>query len=122
MDTPPPTYCWTVTAEPWAEALVALAPGLQAFLYPTVGLVFPDGCPLTFEQVRDHPEGVPFRVRNDDGHVTKVGVVVGKDSALAEFLDELCRGVSSEVEFFEGGDWNLVQYGTPSDDYPGTVT
>lgn len=116
MDTPPPTYCWTVTAEPWAEALLALAPGLQAFLYPNVGLVFPDGCPLTFEQVRDHPEGVPFRVRNGDGHVTKVGVVVGKDSALAEFLDELCRGVSSEVEFFEGGDWNLVQYGTPSDD------
>lgn len=116
MDPPPPTYCWTVTAEPWAEALVALAPGLQAFLYPTVGLVFPDGCPLTFEQVRDHPEVCQFRVRNELGHVTKVGMMVGKDSALAEFLDELCRGSPSEVEFFEDGVWNFIQYGTPSDD------
>ena len=116
MDTPSPTYSWIVTAEPWAEALVALAPGLQCFLYPSVGQVFPDDCLLTFEQVRDHPEAIPFRVRNGDGHVTKVGVVVGKDSALAEFLDELCRGWPSQVEFFENGVWNRLQYGNPTDD------
>ncbi len=116
MDPPSPTCFWTVTAEPWAEALVALAPGLQGFLFSVVGRVFPDGCPLTVEQVRDHPEAVPFQVRNGDGHVTKVGVVVGKDTALAEFLDELCRGWPCEIEFFEGGVWNLVQYGNPIDD------
>lgn len=115
MEFSSPTYCWTVTAEPWAEALVALAPGLQCFLHSTVGRVFPDGCPLTFEQVQDHPEAVPFRVRNGDGHVTKVGVVVGKDTALPEFLDELCRGWPCQVEFVEDGVWNSIQYGLPDD-------
>ncbi len=81
-----------------------------------VGRVFPDDCSLTVEQVRDHPQAVPFRVRNGDGHVTKEGVAVGKDTALAEFLDELCRGWPSVIEFFENGEWHRVQYGTPSDD------
>ena len=96
---------------------MALAPGLQCFLYSTVGRVFPDGCPLTFDQVREHNEAVPFQVRNGDGHVTKVGVVVGKDTALDEFLDELCRGWPSEVEFLENGVWQRVQFGTPDDDW-----
>lgn len=117
METSSPTYCWTVTAEPWAEALVALAPGLQCFLHSSVGRVFPDECPLTAEQVRDHPEAVPFQVRNRDGHVTKVGTVVGKDTALPEFLDELCRGWPCQVEFFEGGVWNSIQYGPLIDDW-----
>ena len=108
---------WTVTAEPWAEAMMTLAPDLRGQLFSMIGRVFPDDCPLTVEQVWDHPEAVPFQVRNGDGQVTKVGTVVGKDTALPEFLDELCRGWPSEVEFFENGVWHRVQYGTPTDDW-----
>ena len=52
-----------------------------------------------------------------DGHVAKVGVVVGKDSALAEFLDELCRRWPCQVEFFEGGVLTSIQCGPPNDDW-----
>lgn len=117
MENPSPTCFWIVTAEPWAEAMMTLAPDLRGQLFSMIGRVFPDDCPLTVEQVRDHPKAVPFQVRDGDSHVTKVGVVVGKDTALPEFLDELCRGWPCTVEFFEGGVWNSIQYGPLIEDW-----
>jgi hypothetical protein len=117
MENPSPPCFWTVTAEPWAEAMMTLAPDLRGQLFSMIGRVFPDDCPLTVEQVRDHPEAIPFRVSCGSSPPTRVGVVVGKDTALDEFLDELCRGWPSEVEFFENGVWTRIQYGTPTDDW-----
>lgn len=105
-----PTYAWTITAEPWKVELAKLDPTFRYLDFSMVGRVGPDDCNLTAEQIRSHPQGVPFRVLGPSGEVRTEGVVVGKDTALDECLYDLSRGWPCEIEFFENGDWHRISY------------
>ena len=94
---------WTITKDH-----TATAGSKQGTNNNAVGLVGPRKATLTHEQIVNHPEGVRFRMKDDEDEVYYEGVLVGENQfAPLDDYGEPNAGCTY-IEVFENDVWSIV--------------
>ena len=101
---------WTITND-----LIASLAARKPSNANAVGMVGPSNAKLTAEQIRSHPEGRRFRIKDGDGEVYYQGVMVitPEDGDDAEFrpLDDFGKpnAGATDIEYQRAdGTWELT--------------
>ncbi len=94
---------WTITEDHVADP--DAKPGTNA---NAVGVVGPRGAVLSSKEIVDHPDSIPFRMRDDDHELVYVGFLLGDD--LFAPLDDfgMPNAGCTEIEVREHGEWKPV--------------
>lgn len=109
----PCSWCWTFTADHLADRF---DDDVKPFIVCLAGLVGPEGCEVTSEEIVAHPDAHSFRISDDIG-VMYEGFLLGKVGDLpphipgvAEPWRSICGGWPRIVELHQQGQWQRAEY------------
>lgn len=108
-----PRFAWTITADHLTDRF---PDDLKFAIVSLAGIVGPEGCDLTSEEIAGHPDAALFRISDDIGLIYEgsllgeVGDLSGTIPGTTEPWHSICSGWPRTVELFRRGRWQRGEY------------